>query len=243
MDPLDQCPYPFLHLGECPGGQDISSWRYTVEPARIDDGSYGFDSAMALSNEGTHSGQSSADSYDGVLPFMEPFNEFAHQVNTGLTFDACERPLNSISPRQPRCPFPRGLKTLPGVTHSVSSTGTQRPNEDEQRHVCQECNMLFRNLQELDQHAKRTPHKAWRCAEPFCDKTYARRDTFLRHRATHKDKSHPCSICSLDNRQKVFKRKDHLKEHIRNCHSKGIEAASVESIRHVWFEDTARYTS
>jgi hypothetical protein len=30
--------------------------------------------------------------------------------------------------------------------------------------------------------------------------------------------SHPCKICSRDKKQKSFKRKDHLKEHVRKCH-------------------------
>jgi hypothetical protein len=233
MDSHDQCQSLFFDLTECPAGHDFSSWRYTNEPSHIDGDPYGVDSAMPLFIDETRSGQNSADSYDGYPPLMAPFDGFAHQMNTGLTFDSCEDPFNTITPRQLRCPFPRGFKKEPGGSRSISSTETECSNEDGQRHICQECNMLFKNLQELDQHAKRTPHKAWRCAEPSCGKTYARRDTFLRHRATHKDKSHPCSICSVQNKQKVFKRKDHLKEHIRNCHSKSIEATSVESLKYV----------
>lgn len=78
-----------------------------------------------------------------------------------------------------------------------------------------------------------SPYKGWRCTEPSCGKLYARRDTYIRHRATHKDKSHACMTCQSDNKQKVFTRKDHLNEHIRNCHSKGMDARSVGDSRFV----------
>ena len=184
---------------------------------------------MSFTMDETYLGQNNADSLDEFPPLMTPLGVSAHQVNTGLTYDPYE--FNKIAPYRSRSPCLRWPKKEPGVSHSVSSIDTECSNEDEQRHVCQECNKLFKNLQELDQHAKKTPHRAWRCAEPFCDKTYARRDTFLRHRATHKDKSHPCPVCPRLNKQKVFKRKDHLREHIRNCHSKVIEATGVESVR------------
>jgi hypothetical protein len=231
MDPNDQCPSLFFGITECPAGQDLSSWRYMEEPSRIDGEYYGLDNATCLSIDGAHSGQSSADSYDGLPPFMAPFDGFTHQMNTGLTFDSRERPVNTTTPRQ--CPYTRNFGKFPGMAHSVPTIEMEYSNEDEQRHICQECNRLFKNLQELDQHAKSVPHKPWKCAEPLCGKMYARRDTFVRHRATHKHKSHACPICSHQNKQKFFTRKDHLKEHIRNCHSKGVEATGVENVRYV----------
>jgi hypothetical protein len=231
MDPKDQCRSLFFGTTECPAGQDLSSWRLMEEPSCIDGDYYGLNNAMCLSIDGAHSGQSSAESYDGLPPLMATFDGIAHQMNTGLTFDLRERPVNTITPRH--CPYTRNFGKLHGVAQSAPSTETECSNEDEQRHVCQECNKLFRNFQELDQHARRTPHRAWKCAEEFCGKTYARRDTFLRHRTTHKAKCHSCPVCPRLNKQKVFKRKDHLREHIRNCHSKRREATSVEGARFV----------
>jgi len=67
--------------------------------------------------------------------------------------------------------------------------------------------------------AKRISQTAWTCREPECGKSYSRRDSYLRHQHAHKVDSHPCKICSREKKQKSFKRKDHLKEHVRKCHS------------------------
>jgi hypothetical protein len=235
MTSHDEWPALFLDLGDYPAGQGFSDLRYTSEPSHFDGDVHGFDSAVCSSVNEAYSGpEDSAISYDGFNTSIAQFDGSARLGQTGFAFDSYEQPFNGIHLRRSWSPSPRMLKKEPGMTRSASSTETECSNEDDQqRHVCQECNKLFRNLQELDQHAKRTPHRAWRCAEPFCEKTYARRDTFLRHRATHKDKSHSCPVCPRLNKQKVFKRKDHLREHIRNCHSKVIEATGVESVRYV----------
>lgn len=173
-----------------------------------------------------------ADSYDPFPSAAVPFDGYAHQQHTSLAVDVFGHPFDVNTPCFAGSPYSH-LSKGPSSTRSNSSTETEYSNEDDQQgHICQECNKVFRNFQELDQHTKRVPHKAWRCAEPFCGRTYARRDTFLRHRATHGDKSHACAICSHHNKQKVFKRKDHLKEHIRNCHlPKGTEATCVDGVR------------
>lgn len=95
--------------------------------------------------------------------------------------------------------------------------------EGSQRLACSECRKDFANMRALDKHTQKTSHKAWRCSEPECGKSYARRDTFLRHRAAHKENSHPCFACFREGREKVFKRKDHLREHVRSCHTKCSE--------------------
>jgi hypothetical protein len=145
MDPKDQCRSLFFGTTECPAGQDLSSWRLMEEPSCIDGDYYGLNNAMCLSIDGAHSGQSSAESYDGLPPLMATFDGIAHQMNTGLTFDLRERPVNTITPRH--CPYTRNFGKLHGVAQSAPSTETECSNEDEQRHVCQECNMLFRNAQ------------------------------------------------------------------------------------------------
>lgn len=111
-----------------------------------------------------------------------------------------------------------------------SSCETECTQEEvSQRIACSECDRDFANLRALDKHTQKTSHKAWRCSEPGCGKSYARRDTFLRHRAAHKENSHSCFACLREGREKVFKRKDHLREHMRSCHTKGSEG-----IRSVW---------
>lgn len=110
-----------------------------------------------------------------------------------------------------------------GTTPQTASDRENRHEDEAQRLMCSECGLEFENLQGLDKHSRSSLHKAWRCHEPGCGKTYARRDTFLRHRIKHTDSVHVCHICLRGNKQKVFKRKDHLKEHIRNCHSGSVE--------------------
>lgn len=110
---------------------------------------------------------------------------------------------------------------------STSSWDTDcSQDEGCQRLVCPECNRTFGNLSALDKHAQNTSHKAWRCSEPGCAKNYSRRDTFLRHRTTHRDDTliYACNFCWRDKKHKAFKRKDHLKDHIRNCHSKNSDS-------------------
>jgi hypothetical protein len=98
------------------------------------------------------------------------------------------------------------------------------PEEGTQR-VCSVCFQLFSSLGALDKHARNTSHKAWRCQEIGCGKSYARRDTFLRHALKHSQTGFACLECSKDGTKKVFKRKDHLNEHIRKRHSKGEDSA------------------
>ncbi|KAM0723293.1 hypothetical protein Q7P37_001494 [Cladosporium fusiforme] len=113
---------------------------------------------------------------------------------------------------------------------SISSSGTVSSTlgeKETERNSCPECSQMFETLQALDRHTRSTSHKAWKCSEPGCKKAYVRRDTFLRHRMAHGSNSHACLVCLNGGKQKVFKRKDHLAEHIRNCHSrsKGADGA------------------
>ena len=110
-----------------------------------------------------------------------------------------------------------------GTTPSISSDRERRQDSEVERLVCSECRLEFENLQGLDRHTRSSLHKGWRCQEVGCGKTYARRDTFLRHRIKHTDSVHPCNVCSRSKKHKVFKRKDHLKEHMRNCHSRSVD--------------------
>jgi hypothetical protein len=110
------------------------------------------------------------------------------------------------------------------LTSSWDTDCTQ--DESCQRLSCSECTRVFGNLSALSKHVQSTSHKAWRCAEAGCEKTYARRDTFLRHRVAHRDDAlnHVCLVCLQINKRKVFRRKDHLRDHMRNCHVKGTES-------------------
>ena len=108
-----------------------------------------------------------------------------------------------------------------------TSCDTECPQDEScQRRFCSEFTEAFDNLSALNKHTQNTTHKAWRCVETGCEKTYARRDTFLRHRVAHREDAlnHVCLVCLQINKRKVFRRKDHLRVHMRNCHSKNVES-------------------
>jgi hypothetical protein len=154
-----------------------------------------------------------------ILPPGVPSPEFAHPSS----IDAYAGQRCIVTQRQSPCTAT--LKTMHerGTTPSTFYDREGRQDDEVQRLMCSECGLEFENLQGLDRHTKSSLHKAWRCQEDGCGKTYARRDTFLRHRIKHTDSAHTCSVCSRSNKNKVFKRKDHLKEHMRNCHSHSVD--------------------
>jgi hypothetical protein len=233
MASLDSCQPWNFDRPDSSAGQIWLDAPYTADPQFLVGEMFENDSAMYTPIGGDYPGQDIADLYDQSVSSAGPFNVYAYQQDPSLTVDSFGGAFNMDTQRSRESPYPR-FKEESGTTRSNSSTETECSHEDDQQgYICRECNKVFRNLRELDQHTKRVPHKAWRCAEPSCGKTYTRRDTFLRHRAAHKDKSHACSHCAFHNKQKFFKRRDHLKEHIRNCHSKGTEATGVDGIRSV----------
>ena len=102
---------------------------------------------------------------------------------------------------------------------SMPDSINQYRQAGDQRYACSECDHQLDSTDGRASHAKRISKTVWTCSEPECGKSYSRRDTFLRHQNAHKVDSHPCKICLREKKQKSFKRKDHLKEHVRKCHS------------------------
>ncbi|KAM0723296.1 hypothetical protein Q7P37_001497 [Cladosporium fusiforme] len=122
------------------------------------------------------------------------------------------------------CNSPDPLQT--GHEPYMSTKETERKLEkDVQRRECSHCGQWFDGLRSLEEHARRESHKAWRCSD--CGKRYSLRTTYQRHRATHKEGTHSCVRCERIGKRKVFKRKDHLTEHVRNCHAGSSDAAST----------------
>lgn len=105
--------------------------------------------------------------------------------------------------------------------------GEREPIGEVQPHECSQCRSNFPSLQLLDQHAKIESHKAWKCYEEGCGKAYARRDTFMRHQLKHGGSGHACGTCKRGGKDKVFKRKDHLAEHVRKCHGPGNDTSRL----------------
>jgi len=137
-----------------------------------------------------------------------------------LTERSCE------CPKWPPAPMPsKPARTEPSSILSNDSDHAQ--DRDSMQQHCGQCSQRFDNYQALDRHAGETSHKAWRCLESGCSKAYARRDVFLRHRTTHRDGGFRCLACRKVKQYKQFKRKDHLKEHLRKCHPQWNPARCV----------------
>lgn len=84
---------------------------------------------------------------------------------------------------------------------------------------CRICGLQFDSLTLLEQHSRRAFHRIHCCNYPGCGKSYYRRDVYIRHKAKHRDgESHICRLCECLGQEKAFKRKDHLNQHVRNCH-------------------------
>lgn len=115
-----------------------------------------------------------------------------------------------------------------GHQFEPASRGGRSRGVEAQPVKCSECHQMFDSLQSLEQHTKTELHKIWRCPDMGCGKAYPRRDTLARHQLKHSDKGHACSICQQNNKHKVFKRRDHLAEHIRKRH-----APSTDDMRYV----------
>lgn len=113
--------------------------------------------------------------------------------------------------------FLTGTAGLPSVSPPASSVDVSQQAESRPPWLCAECNEQFRTSQNLESHARAAKHQAYVCKE--CKKGFPRRDTFVRHAAMHRPSGvHTCQICQSNNKETVFKRKDHLHQHERNIH-------------------------
>jgi hypothetical protein len=114
---------------------------------------------------------------------------------------------------------------------SNSSTRERSRGAGLQSIECPECQQAFDSLHSLEQHTKKESHKIWRCLERNCGKAYPRRDTLSRHQLKHSARGHACIMCQQNDKRKVFKRKDHLAEHVRKRHSPSTDGSIDEQPR------------
>ncbi|KAK1797471.1 hypothetical protein P4O66_008320 [Electrophorus voltai] len=87
---------------------------------------------------------------------------------------------------------------------------------------CQLCEKAFNSVEKLKVHSySHTGERPYRCTHTDCTKAFVSKYKLLRHMATHSpEKSHKCSYC-----EKMFHRKDHLKNHL-HTHDPNKEAFS-----------------
>jgi len=90
----------------------------------------------------------------------------------------------------------------------------------EVKYRCAQCHSDFERQKNLDQHGEETMHAAYKCRYPGCASESTRIGDLHRHQLKHKQKvpRHPCPHCRKYRGNNGFKRKDHLRQHIRNYH-------------------------
>jgi len=89
-----------------------------------------------------------------------------------------------------------------------------------QRYTCGPCQEGFERAAELQRHAASAGHATYRCRS--CPKQYTRPDSLARHVAKKHDsfKSGPCDVCTGAGVTKIFSRKDHYHQHLREVHAR-----------------------
>lgn len=196
----------------------------TVEPVAFGDANHGFDDSINFWIDANNEERQRIDSvteWDSSNLVESP--KTSHEQAYGYSEHLYTAPCTLTEVQSPSTFDERRVKSEPRLALGDPWEMDYTQEEGSHRLACSECAKDFTNLRALDKHTQKTSHKAWRCFESECGKSYARRDTFLRHRAMHKESSHPCIDCLRQGKNKVFKRRDHLREHVRSCHTKGSE--------------------
>ncbi|KAN0119341.1 hypothetical protein V8E51_001549 [Hyaloscypha variabilis] len=88
------------------------------------------------------------------------------------------------------------------------------------KYLCAQCGTGFDTISQLDDHGQETMHSAYVCRYPECTSEATRSAEMSRHHLTHRKSTprHACPHCRKYRGENGFKRKDHLRQHIRNYH-------------------------
>ncbi|CCD55159.1 similar to transcription factor Zn, C2H2 [Botrytis cinerea T4] len=116
-----------------------------------------------------------------------------------------------------RCPVPGCVVALSGLYQGEDHLKTCHGGT---KLACHQCEELFGDTANLDIHASNRGHSAYICRYPDCESIAGRFSDLIRHQACHKKDvpRHPCPHCRTYRGNNGFKRKDHLRQHIRNYH-------------------------
>ncbi|XP_040288241.1 zinc finger protein PLAG1 isoform X1 [Bufo bufo] len=116
---------------------------------------------------------------------------------------------------------------IPGDLSEVRDTqkvpsGKRKRGETKPRKnfPCQLCDKAFNSVEKLKVHSyTHTGERPYKCTQQDCTKAFVSKYKLLRHMATHSpEKTHKCNYC-----EKMFHRKDHLKNHL-HTHDPNKEA-------------------
>ncbi|XP_048866900.1 zinc finger protein PLAG1 isoform X1 [Brienomyrus brachyistius] len=122
--------------------------------------------------------------------------------------------------------IPGDLDEVKDTQKVPSATGRRKRGEGKPRKnfPCHLCEKAFNSVEKLKVHSySHTGERPYRCSHPDCSKAFVSKYKLLRHMATHSpEKTHKCNYC-----EKMFHRKDHLKNHL-HTHDPNKEAFSCE---------------
>ncbi|XP_059900494.1 zinc finger protein PLAG1 [Gadus macrocephalus] len=112
----------------------------------------------------------------------------------------------ATGPQEPRPHVLEKAKLMPATGRRRRAEGKPKKN-----FPCQVCQKAFNSVEKLKVHSySHTGERPYRCSHPECTKAFVSKYKLLRHTATHSpEKNHKCSYC-----EKMFHRKDHLKNHL-----------------------------
>lgn len=115
----------------------------------------------------------------------------------------------------------------PSSAPSRGKLTDHEPIKSAKRNQCLQCLQCFDTMTQLNRHRKGSKHVAFKCK---CEATFGRYAELVRHLAPYRstNPAFPCNLCIRHRGKDGFWRKDHLTQHIRNCHRVTSENTSVE---------------
>lgn len=118
------------------------------------------------------------------------------------------------------------LDHVPEKVRLAVATGKRKRAEGKPKKnfPCQLCEKAFNSVEKLKVHSySHTGERPYQCSHQDCTKAFVSKYKLLRHMATHSpEKTHKCTYC-----EKMFHRKDHLKNHL-HTHDPNKEAFSCQ---------------
>uniref|UniRef100_A0A8C8GWG8 C2H2-type domain-containing protein n=1 Tax=Oncorhynchus tshawytscha TaxID=74940 RepID=A0A8C8GWG8_ONCTS len=119
------------------------------------------------------------------------------------------------------------LDHVPDKARLAAATGRRKRAEGgkpRKNFPCQLCEKAFNSVEKLKVHSySHTGERPYRCSHQDCTKAFVSKYKLQRHMATHSsEKTHKCTYC-----EKMFHRKDHLKNHL-HTHDPNKEAFACQ---------------
>ncbi|KAF2664419.1 hypothetical protein BT63DRAFT_89334 [Microthyrium microscopicum] len=114
------------------------------------------------------------------------------------------------------CPFSSTCKEW--FSTEVSPITHMRVYHSEFELTCQQCHQISANMAQAMLHSDSSGHTILGCPFPDCESTFARHDILHRHMKTKHTNTKAKFSCPHCKKYKVFKRKDHLAQHLQGYH-------------------------